>query len=613
MTGWTRAAAALGLMAATGAVAALPAATPPQTAARAQAAAVPPRPRPAAFAADLADRKLISGPGDWTPMTADRAWLGLANAGPEGRQAARWAYAISLVGRGRGQEARAVLTVMLADEPALATVDAFRLALGAADAQGGNARRALVSLQPGAPVGAGLAANPEACAWRLWALAMTGQAAAALAEVPCARPALAARTVAARHPFLMAGAAAALAAGRPAPVKAWLAALPDADPAANLMRGKSALALGDARTARLRFARAARDGRPQQRIDAEISKLEMTLAHARATPAMLTQIDQLAFVWRGDERERRALRLAYRSGRDQGDVVRALRSGAALVRHAGLGAELPPLLVEVQALLAASLAPTSRMPIAVAAGLYWEYRDLAPAGAAGDYLASALADRLEARGLYGRAAELLRHQLLQRTADIAQGPLSARVARLFILAGDPEAALAAIRATDTNDYPADMRWDRNRMAAVALYKLGRRAEALAVVQDVPEATAIRSEIHWQDRAWAALIAEAGPRLPAPSKLTGAGETIVMRQAIALAMLGRETQLADMRARYLKAFAGSPRHVTFDMLTRDLASVDAETLQAAMLAIPDTSPAGDIANLFAVPIAAPRLAVRPRVA
>ena len=613
MIGRTLAVAALALVGATNALAALPAATPPQTIDRAQPAAAPPRPRPAAFTADLAGRKAIAGPGDWTPMAADRASRGLANAGPDGRQAARWAYALSLIGRGRGQEARAVLSVMQADEPALAVVDSFRLALGAADAQGGNARRALASLQPGATAGAGLAINPEACAWRLWALAKTGEAAAALAEVPCARPALAARTVAARRPFLMAGAAAALAAGRPAPVKAWLAALPDADPGANLMRGKAALALGDAATARLRFARAAREGLPQQRIDAEISTLEMTLAHARATPAMLARIDNLSFVWRGDERERRVLRLSYRSGREQGDVVRALRSGAALVRHAGLSAELPPLLVEVQAMLAASLAPTSRVPLAAAAGLYWEYRDLAPVGAAGDYLASTLADRLEARGLYGRAAELLRHQLLQRTTDIAQGPLSARVARLFILAGNPEAALAAIRATDTNDYPAEMLWDRHRVEAVALYKLGRRAEALAVVQDVPEATAIRSEIHWQDRAWQALVAEAGPRLPAPTRLTSGGEAIVLRQAIALAMLGEEAKLATMRARYLTAFAGSPRQVTFDILTRDIASVDAEALQAAMLAIPDASPAGDIANLFAVPIAAPKLAARPRAA
>ena len=603
MTAATRAVAALALLWAT---AALPVTLPPQ-------ATAPPRQHPAAFAADLAGRRAISGPRDWTPMPADRAWRSLADAGHGGRQATRWAYARSLIGRGRGPEARSVLAVMQADEPALAVVDAFRLAVGAAEAESGNARQALVSLQPGPMTGAGLATNPEACTWRLWALTMTGEPAAALAEVSCARPALAARSLAARHPFLMAGGAAALAVGRPAPVMAWLAALPDSDPGANLLRGKAALALGDAAAAWRRFAQVLREGRPQQRIDAEISALEMTLAHSRATPAMLARIEHLAFVWRGDDLERRVLRLAYRNARDKGDLVRALRSGAALVRHGRLGPALPPLLVEVQTMLAASLAPTGGMTIAVAAGLYWDYRDLAPTGAAGDFLASALADRLQARGLYARAADLLQYQLLQRTTDIAQGPLSSRVASLFILAGNPGAALSAIRATDNNDYPAQMRWDRQRMEAVALYKLGRRAEALAVLQDHPEAAAIRAEIYWKERAWPALVAEAGRQLPAPAELTAVGEAIVLRQVIALAMLGQETRLAAMRARYLGAFAGSPRRITFDMLTRDVATVDAETLQSALLAIPDTSPAGDIANLFAAPVVAPRLAATaPRI-
>ena len=102
-------------------------------------------------------------------------------------------------------------------------------------------------------------------------------------------------------------------------------------------------------------------------------------------------------------------------------------------------------------------------------------------------------------------------------------------------------------------------------------------------------------------------------MPAPAELTAVGEAIVLRQVIALAMLGQETRLAAVRARYLGAFAGSPRRITFDMLTRDVATVDAETLQSALLAIPDTSPAGDIANLFAAPVVAPRLAATaPRI-
>ena len=590
---------------------AVPALAPPTATSPVVGAALQPvlprRARPAGFAAELADRDAITGPRQWTPLARDLAWARLANAGPENRQAARWDYARGLIGQGRGPEARGVLEVMQADEPALLMVASFRLAVGVALAESGDVRRALRSLGGADTVESGLAANPEACAWRLWALAMIGQPAAALAEAPCAVPALDARPLASRRPFLIAGAAAALAAGRPQPIRAWLAPLSDGDAAANLMRGKAALALGDAVGAGLRFKRAARDGNPQQQVDASISIMEMQFLRTPATPAMLAEIDRLAFVWRGDALERRVLQLSYRVARQRGDIVRALVSGAALLRHFQLGAALEPLLVEVQKLLGDGLAPTSRLTVSEAAGLYWEYRDLAPAGAAGDFLASALADRLQAQGLYGRAAELLRHQLLQRTVDISQGPLSARVAGLFILAGNPADALAAIRATDKNDYPAEMLWERHRMEAVALYKLGRRAEALVVLQNVPDASAIRGEIYWKAQEWRALVAEVQPRLPVAGRLDEVDQAILLRQAIAFAMLGKEASLAAMRTRYLPAFAGLRSGATFDLLTRDVASVDAETIRAAMLVIPGASPVGNIGNLLDAPLVAKKLA------
>jgi hypothetical protein len=556
-------------------------------------------PRLPGFAVSLANAPPIAGPGGWPVITSDAAWRAIAAATPATRQAARWSYARSLIGSGRGEEGSAVLQVMLADDVDLGLVDAFNLAMGAARAEAGDARGAMAALAGGA-----LATNPEACAWRLWSLSSLDQPAAALAQIRCAMPALNARAPINRAPFLYAGARAALAAGRPEPVSAWLSSLRDDDPGANLFRGRAALALGDIRVARLRLARVA-GGTNQQQIDARVSLIEAELATTAPSPAVIATIDHLAFVWRGDAIEQRLLRLSYRIGVARHDVRRQLASGAALIRYGNLGDQAAPLLAELQALLAGALAPGSALSLAAAAGLYWEYRDLAPAGAEGDFLAIQFVDRLQDHALYRRAAELLRHQLLHRAQDVAKGPLSTRVASLFILAGLPTSALAAIHDTDDADYPDEMQWERHRMEAVALYKLGRRPEAMAALQDVPDGSAIRAEIAWKAHDWKLLVSNDSAALPTASRLSVVEQAIVLRHAIALAMLGSEANLVKLRQRYAGAFAGSPGAATFDLLTGNPASLDGDALAAAMLAVPSASPAGEIGDLLEVASIEPR--------
>ena len=180
------------------------------------------------------------------------------------------------------------------------------------------------------------------------------------------------------------------------------------------------------------------------------------------------------------------------------------------------------MLAGLHARLRAVLGPESRTPIAEAAGLYWDHRDLAPAGAEGDALAGRLADRLQIAGLYARAAELLEYQLTSRVRDVARGPLSAKVASLHILAGRPDRALGTLRATDDAAYPDAMLWERRRVAAAALQLTGRTAEALAVLGDVPGGARIAAEIQWKAQDWAGLVENGQPLLPAsgPSERSG---------------------------------------------------------------------------------------------
>lgn len=558
-------------------------------------ATAPPHAAPAlpGFAAQLAQRPLIDGPGAWSAAGKRAGWAALAHASPAMRQAQRWAYAVSLIAGDRAPEALGVLQVMVQDDPDLALVPAFQLARGVALTGLDRADEALTAL--GAPE---LAGNPEACAWRVRAFAQAGMAVEAMREVTCGLNAINARQGMARAPFVLAAARAALAAGKPQQGLTWLKAVPDGDPAANLLRARAYLLLGQAAQARLRIERAAIPDDPELRAGVRFVTIQIAVAGGLPQPRAIKQLKALRFAWRGGEVEYGACRLEFQLATQQRDTVSALDAGATLVRYFKPDAETAPLLKQMQAILTAMLAPGSRVPLPDAAGLYWEYREFAPAGSAGDALVSQLADRLEAAGLPARAADLLDYQLTARTTDVARGPLSVRVATLRILAGQPDRALTMLQGSEDPGYSDIMRWDRKRVEAVALFQTGKAEAAMAALQDVPDAAAIGAEIQWKQHDWNALAANRAG-LPAPALLNDVAQAVVLRHAIALAVLGREDQLAALRTRYAKAFKQLPSGPAFDVLTQPAGSIDPATVTKAMAGIPSASPAGVIADLLDV--------------
>lgn len=544
------------------------------------------------FAADLSDVPLIEGPDGWTILPDDKAWAAIAESTAATRQGARWAYARSLLGLGRGPDALGVLEVMGQDDPDLRLVGAFRLARGAALAQMNRPTEALAEL-----VAPSLAGNPEACLWRLLALSEDGLD-QALTQLRCALPALNARPLPARAPFLRAAARAAIAAGKPELAIRWMGQIPKTNAAANLLRGSAYHALGQHGRAQALFIRAGGTGTAEQRIDAELSGIEAASRQGTMAPEIaIRKLDRIRYVWRGGGIENRALSLSFRLAGEAGDLRGSLSAGAVLFNYFDLGPGTAALVSQLQGQLAAALDPSNGLPLDQAVALYWDFRDLAPMGAEGDYLVSRLGGRLQAAGLYARAAELFEHQLFARARDLAQGPLSVKVATLHILAGRPDRALATIRRTGSNNYPSGMLWERHRVEAVALAQVGKTAEALAVLEDVPNGDALGREILWKKRDWSALAQASAPSLPNGLAMSDVNQAVVLRYAIALAMLGREAEIAALRRRYGPAFAGLPSAAAFDALTSAPGSVDPEAVIEAIGAIPSASPAGEIADLL----------------
>lgn len=580
-------------LAAMASTATVPPPTPP-SAPHAPEPVAAPHARLPGFAAMLIERPLESGAAAWPQLADADAWRADIVGGVAARQSSRWTYARSLIARRRGGAALGVLDVMATDDPDLAMVPAWRRARGAALTLLRRQDDAVAALADDR-----LAGDAEACLWRMRALAEGGQGVPALVQLRCALPALYPRTAADRYPFLIAAGSAAVAAGRYRATREWLNALPATDIAANLLRGRATAAMGDLQGGRLLLDRVLLRGTAEQRAAARLALIESNVAADAIAPAMaLKQLRALCFGWRGGEIERRALWLSLRLADRVDDAPAALAAGAVLFRYYQNGAQTNELAVLLQTYLAKALAPGTTIPLAQGAGLFWAYRDLMPSGVEGDRLVEMLASRLQVVGLYGRAADLLRYRLTAHAEDIEQGPLSIRVAGLFILAGKPDKAIAALRDTDAFAYPPEMRADRRRIEAAALDLLGRPDEALATIQDVAGSEALRAEIRWRARDWAGYVAEAEATLPRPGALNEVSQAVILRQAIALAMLGREDALASLNARYARAFAGLPTAATFAMLTEQVGAIDPTALGDALASLPSASPAGELGDLIA---------------
>jgi hypothetical protein len=544
------------------------------------------------FAAELAEMPLISGPQGWQIRKADKAGPALVRAGVQRRQSWRWDVARNYVGSGRGAEATGMLDLMAQDDPDLPLVPNFMLARGIAMALSNRPTEALAAFNM--PL---LTNNAEACAWRMRVLAEQGDGADALMQLACAAPALSARKGGEARPFLLAGAHAAIAGGDMKRALGWLARLPDADVEANLLRGRAMLSLGQAQAGRLRLARVAQSGSYPQKIEAELSNLEGAMVNGANVPKdMDRRLDRIGFIWRGGDIELRALRLRYRIAKTSNDVRGQLASGAAMMRYHSLGSDSGPMLSEMQGRLTELLAPGSKVPVAEGAGLFWDYRDVAPSGAQGDALLGRLASSLQAAGLYNRAAELLSYQLTARAQDVEKGPLSERIAILYILAGHPDLAIRILRQSDDIPYPDEIRWSRQRVEAVALHLMGKDVAALAVLDQVPGTAGLRAEMAWQSRDWKALADRVTP-LAAGRPLTEVDQALILRQAIALAMLGREADIASLRQRYATTFSRTRSADAFDLVTKTVGSLTPGMVARAMAAIPTASAAGDLADLM----------------
>jgi hypothetical protein len=174
-----------------------------------------------------------------------------------------------------------------------------------------------------------------------------------------------------------------------------------------------------------------------------------------------------------------------------------------------------------------------RLPPLTAVALYDEFRELTPAGVAGDRMLSLLSDRLVKVDLLERAAELLETLVQKRLSGLDKVHAGTRLAAIRMLDQKPELALKALKDSEVSEVlPPDMAAERKRLQARATFDTGDELGGLQMLQgdDSLEAKWLRADMQWRTREWPAAASALGA-LVAGEEQAMADERAALKEAM----------------------------------------------------------------------------------
>jgi tetratricopeptide (TPR) repeat protein len=484
----------------------------------------------------------------------------IGEAGPLGRSEARRHAAETLLALGMAQEAQAMATLALQEDPRAGADARLVMVQAAAALVAGREAEARQLENPQMP------SSDETTLWRGFLAAARGDHAVAGPAIAASLPLLLSypRPLAQRLiPIAMESLAAAgelTAANR----------LGDSDPdnpSLHFARGMVAEADGRIEDALTAYRQAIQGRDRLRRARAIRRSVELRLAVGQLDAAGATaELEAALFAWRGDADEMNArIRLAE------------------LQREAGNGRAAFELLQETQRffperendlrphLRAAFAAALQSAPPLNAAAFYDAHPEFLPEDAAGIRSVLVLADRLGALDLVDRASAVLRDALGRLTDPAARKPVSTKLAALRLSEGDAQGALSALDAATEGD---GEEVERSILRGRALARAGNRRVAEGVLSELgddgAEALAeIRAEVQDWSGAASAMLKHINAKIPpAPAPLSPAMRRDLARAA-AYAAMGNDTNaLAQLRDNYGARMQGGPLAEAFALLTSE---------------------------------------------
>jgi hypothetical protein len=307
---------------------------------------------------------------------------------------------------------------------------------------------------------------------------------------------------------------------------------------------------------------------------------------------VLSELEALTTIWRGDETEIGALEIMARlyteearyrdsfyvmrtavAAHPDSDMTRRIQDQAAATFESLFLGDKGDALSAIDAL-----------------ALFYDFRELTPISRRGDEMIRRLADRLVAVDLLDQAAELLQYQVDRRLQGAARAQVATRLAVVYLMNHKPEQALATLRGTNAGDLASEFHDQRLLLEARALSDLGRHDLALEVIGqlDGREAIRLRADILWAARRWAAAAEQIelyyGERWNDFEPLKDVERADILRAATGFA-LGEDTLgLARLHEKYAAKMAQTPDERAFEIVSAPLGTSGKEFRDIARAAV-----------------------------
>lgn len=368
-----------------------------------------------------------------------------------------------------------------------------------------------------------------------------------------------------------------------------------ATPAAAYLRGAILYSTGNHERAVKEWRIAAASNDRLYRTRAELVLVDYDMVNGKLTAAAAAQrLEGLRFAWRGDALEwdilHRLTLYDFQAGKFRDGFANFERANKLYPDLADSGTFRRAIADKFRDIL------TTKLGVGLTAlealSLYQDFRYLITDPAEARPIIRALTERLVAIDLLDQATQLL-EELLPAAKGVDKAQIGARLAGIQLLNHQPEKALAALTASQSDGLDDALIRERQLLQARGRSDMNDAEGAKSLLTnrtDVP-AQLLLGDIAWRAAHWSEAAAAFSRALAAPpaadATLDEEQAALAVKTATALALSDDRAGLGKLANAYGPAMAATPQHEIFAMLTQPEDSANIRDIAQAAMQASDT--------------------------
>lgn len=203
--------------------------------------------------------------------------------------------------------------------------------------------------------------------------------------------------------------------------------------------------------------------------------------------------------------------------------------------------------------------------------LYYDFRNLTPAGARGDEMVRNLARRLVKVDLLEQASELLQYQIDNRLEGAAKAQIAADLAIIYLANRKPDRALDVLNDTRVAGITPGLERQRRILEARSMVDAGREDLALDIMSrmDGRDADLLRVDAHWRAKRYQE-ASEVLERLYTPAYTAGnfsqTARLNIVKAAVGFVLAEDRIGITRLRERFSDGMENTPEWPLFNFVT-----------------------------------------------